>query len=73
VHTKNIKSNMRVQPGVPIVISGLFRNKSDKGYKGIPGIAQTDARLFGGTEYEGSAKTEMVIIVTPRVIKYVMK
>lgn len=73
VHTKNIKSNMRVQPGVPIVISGLFRNKSDKGYKGIPGIAQTDARLLGGTEYEGSAKTEMVIIVTPRVIKYVMK
>lgn len=73
VHTKNIKSNMRVQPGVPIVISGLFRNKSDKGYKGIPGIAQTDARLLGGTEYEGATKTEMVIIVTPRVIKYVMK
>lgn len=73
VHTKNIKSNMRVQPGVPIVISGLFRNKSDKGYKGIPGIAQTDARLLGGTEYEGGTKTEMVIIVTPRVIKYVMK
>ncbi len=73
VHTKNIKSNMRVQPGVPIVISGLFRNKSDKGYKGIPGLAQTDARLLGGTEYDGGKKTEMVIIVTPRVIKYVMK
>lgn len=73
VHTKNIKSNMRVQPGVPIIISGLFRNKSDKGYKGIPGIAKTEARLLGGTEYEGGAKTEMVIIVTPRVIKYVIK
>lgn len=73
VHTKNIKSNMRVQPGVPIVISGLFRNKSDKGYKGIPGIAKTEARLLGGTEYEGGKKTEMVIIVTPRVIKYVIK
>lgn len=73
VHTKNIKSNMRVQPGVPIVISGLFRNKMDKGYKGIPGVAKTEARLLGGTEYEGGKKTEMVIIVTPRVIKYVMK
>jgi len=73
VHTKNIKSNMRVQPGVPIVISGLFRNKMDKGYKGIPGIEKTQARLLGGTEYEGGKKTEMVIIVTPRVIKYVMR
>ncbi len=72
-HTKNIKNSMRVQPGVPIVISGLFRNQSDKGYKGIPGLAKTGARLFGGSEYEATAKTEMVIIVTPRVIKYVMK
>lgn len=73
VHTKNIKSNMRVQPGVPIVISGLFRNKIDKGYKGVPGVAKTEARLLGGTEYEGGKKTEMVIIVTPRVIKYVIR
>ncbi len=72
-HTRNIHNSMRVQPGVPIVISGLFRNQSDKGYKGIPGIARTGARLLGGSEYEGTTKTEMVIIVTPRVIKYVMK
>lgn len=71
--TKNIKNTMRVQPGVPIVISGLFRNKIDKGYKGIPGLAQTSARLIGGSEHDGNTKSEMVIIVTPRVIKYVMK
>lgn len=71
--TKNIRNSMRVQPGVPIVISGLFRNKTDKGYKGIPGVASTSARLIGGSEYEGTSKSEMVIIVTPRVIKYVVK
>lgn len=70
--TKNIQNSMRVQPGIPIVISGLFRHKSDKGYKGVPGLAQTSARLLGGSEYEGVSKSEMVIIVTPRVIKYVM-
>lgn len=73
VHTKNIKNNIRVKPGVPIVISGLFRHDSDKGYKGIPGVAQTQARLLGGSEYKSKTKSEMVIIVTPRVIKYVMK
>ncbi len=72
-HTKNIRNNMRVQPGVPIVISGLFRNKVDKGYKGIPGLAETSMRLIGGSEYESTQKSEMVIVVTPRVIKYVMR
>lgn len=71
--TKNIQNSMRVQPGVPIVISGLFRNKSDRGYKGIPGLDQTGARLLGGSEYDGVSKSEMVIIVTPRIIKYVMR
>jgi type II secretory pathway component GspD/PulD (secretin) len=71
--TKHIQNSMRVQPGVPIVISGLFRHKKDKGYQGIPGMEKTAARLLGGAEYEGSTKSEMVIIVTPRVIKYVVK
>ncbi|MFK5937010.1 MAG: hypothetical protein QM497_01325 [Sulfurimonas sp.] len=73
IHTKNIKNSMRVQPGEPIIISGLFRTKSDKGYKGIPGVAATSARLVGGSESQSTTKSEMVIIVTPRVIKYVIK
>jgi len=73
VRTKTIKNNIRVKPGVPIVISGLFRHKKDKGYKGIPGLAKTEARILGGSEYNSVSKSEMVIIVTPRVIKYVMK
>lgn len=72
-HKKNIQNNIRVQPGIPIVISGLFRHKSDKGYKGLPGLATTSMKMLGGSEYEGIKKSEMVIIVTPRVIKYVMK
>ncbi|MDP2078535.1 MAG: hypothetical protein Q8J85_10860 [Sulfuricurvum sp.] len=71
--TKAINNTMRVQPGVPIVISGLFRNKSDKGWNGIPGLGDTQAAVVGGARSTASTKSEMVIIVTPRVIKYVMK
>lgn len=71
--TKAINNTMRVQPGVPIVISGLFRNKSDKGWNGIPGLGDTSAAVVGGARNTASTKSEMVIIVTPRVIKYVMK
>jgi type II secretory pathway component GspD/PulD (secretin) len=68
-----IKNTMRVQPGVPIVISGLFRNTSDKGFKGIPGLGSSAAGVVGGTRFEGTTKSEMVIIVRPRVIQYTMR
>lgn len=71
--TKAISNTMRVQPGVPIVISGLFRNKSDKGWDGLPGLGDSAAGVVGGERHTSSTKSEMVIVVTPRVIKYVMK
>jgi len=71
--TKAINNTMRVQPGVPIVISGLFRNKSDKGWDGLPGLGDSAAGVLGGERHTSSTKSEMVIVVTPRVIKYVMK
>ena len=71
--TKNIQNTMRVQPGVPIVIAGLFRHNSNKEYQGIPGLADTSAKLLGGGETDNSTKSEMIIIVTPRLIKYVME
>jgi hypothetical protein len=71
--TKAINNTMRVQPGVPIVISGLFRNKSDKGWSGLPGLGESTAGVVGGARHASSTKSEMVIVVTPRVIKYVMK
>jgi len=71
--TKAINNTMRVQPGIPIVISGLFRNKSDKGWSGLPGLGESTAGVVGGARHASSTKSEMVIVVTPRVIKYVMK
>lgn len=71
--TKSITNTMRVQPGVPIVISGLFRNKSDKGWDGLPGLGDSAAGVVGGERHTSNTKSEMVIVVTPRVIKYVMK
>jgi hypothetical protein len=71
--TKAINNTMRVQPGVPIVISGLFRNKNDKGWNGLPGLGESPAGVVGGARHASSTKSEMVIVVTPRVIKYVMR
>lgn len=72
VSTKEVTNIMRVQPGVPIIISGLFRKKSDKGHSGIPGTDGTILNNVTGTDYSSQKKSEMVIVVTPRLIKYVM-
>lgn len=73
ISTKEIKNTVRVEPGVPIVISGLYRQKNDTGHKGIPKTSGTMLNNIAGSDYKNGSKSEMVIIVTPRLIKYVIK
>jgi len=73
ISTKEIKNTVRVKPGVPIVISGLYRQKNDTGHKGIPKTSGTILNNIAGSDYKSATKSEMVIIVTPRLIKYVIK
>lgn len=73
ISTKQINNTVRVEPGVPIVISGLYRQKQDDSHKGVPGTSNTLLNNVAGSDYKSSSKSEMVIIVTPRIIKYVMK
>lgn len=73
ISTKQISNTVRVEAGVPIVISGLYRQKIDNSHRGIPGTSQTMLKNVAGSSYENLSKSEMVIIVTPRIIQYVMK
>jgi type II secretory pathway component GspD/PulD (secretin) len=73
ISTKQINNTVRVQPGVPIVISGLYRQKEDDSHRGVPGTSGTFLNNIAGSDYKSSNKSEMVIIVTPRIIKYVMQ
>jgi len=73
ISTKQIQNTVRVEPGVPIVISGLYRQKQDDSHKGIPGTSGTFLRNVAGGDQVSGSKSEMVIIVTPRIIKYVMQ
>lgn len=72
ISTKQLNNTVRVEPGVPIVISGLYRQKHDSSHRGVPGTSGTMLNNIAGSDYVNSTKSEMVIIVTPRIIKYVM-
>ncbi len=73
ISTKKISNTVRVRPGVPIVISGLFKQKQSSRHSGVPGTSGTILNNVTGSDYESSVKSETVIIVTPRVIKYELK
>jgi len=68
--TREIKSNIAVQSGETIVLGGLISEKSTHGKDGIPflqGLPIIGA-LFGNTE-KNKRKTELVLLITPRVVK----
>jgi type II secretory pathway component GspD/PulD (secretin) len=74
IMTKNIENTLRVRAGEPILISGLYKNSDSKDFRGMPGVQEAGAlALLGGAKTKSSSKSEMVIIVTPRVIKYIME
>jgi type II secretory pathway component GspD/PulD (secretin) len=74
IMTKDIANTLRVKAGEPILISGLFKSNDNKNYRGIPGTSDIPAlSVLGGAQSREGTKSEMVIIVTPRVIKYIME
>ncbi|MEA3638343.1 MAG: type II secretion system secretin GspD [Lamprobacter sp.] len=67
--TRNITSNVAVRSGQAVVLGGLIQDESSGGKSGIPGFyrAPIFGALFGQTSRD-SRRTELVVILTPRVI-----
>ena len=70
VGTRQASSSLRLHDGETQVLAGLIRDEESKGIAGIPGLARLPllGRLFGAHS-DGKNKTELVLFVTPRVIR----
>ncbi|MFK5948778.1 MAG: type II secretion system secretin GspD [Methylococcales bacterium] len=68
--TREIKSSIAVQSGETIVLGGLIKENNTFNKDGIPWLHELPliGSLFGNTEKKKS-KTELVILITPRVVK----
>ena len=66
---RTVKTALTVGHNQTIVIGGLIREKSSDGESGVPGIRKIPiiGSLFG-TRSGSSSKTELIILITPRVI-----
>lgn len=65
-----VKSHFDLDQSRTVVISGLIRNSQNEFRQGLPFLSRIPVlgRLFGSPKYQ-SRKTELVVFVTPRVLK----
>ncbi len=70
ISTREIDSTIVVQSGESIVLGGLIKDKNTKGEGGIPLLHEIPliGPLFGNKNNEDN-KIELVVLITPRVIK----
>jgi general secretion pathway protein D len=70
IQQRKIRSSIAVKNGETIVLGGLIREDSDNGLTGMPFLS--DIPVFGslfGTTNNNKNKTELVILITPRVVQ----
>ena len=70
IQQRKINSSIAVKNGETIVLGGLIREDSSKSLTGMPFLS--DIPVLGslfGTTTENSDKTELLILITPRVVQ----
>jgi general secretion pathway protein D len=69
ISTRNISSTIAVDSGKTVVLGGLIRDEKNQGKEGIPGLYKIPVLGWAfGTQNERTRRTELVIMLTPRVI-----
>ncbi|MFT7722140.1 MAG: secretin N-terminal domain-containing protein [Roseateles sp.] len=70
IGTRNTSTTLRLADGETQVLAGLINDEDRKSAAGIPGLSRLPVlgRLFG-TQTDTRAKTEVVLLITPRVVR----
>jgi general secretion pathway protein D len=70
IGSRQASSSIRLRDGETQVFAGLIRDEDSKAISGLPGLARMPllGRLFG-VHTDGKNKTELVLFITPRVIR----
>ncbi len=70
IGTRNTSTVLRLADGETQVLAGLINDEDRKSVAGIPGLSRLPVlgRLFG-THTDTRAKTEVVLLITPRVVR----
>jgi len=66
---RSVKTSLTVKHGQTIVIGGLIRENRNVGFAGVPCLGNVPVlQYLFGKKSDSSDKTELIILITPRVI-----
>jgi Flp pilus assembly secretin CpaC len=68
VNERSLETSVRVRPGDTILIAGIQQARDTKNSTGTPEIAGLSAQTY---KAENAARSELVIVMRPRVIRFV--
>jgi general secretion pathway protein D len=70
IQQRKINSSIAIKNGETIVLGGLIRDETDNSLSGVPFLSEIPVigSLFGTTS-KSRKKTELVILITPRVVQ----
>ncbi|KFL35950.1 type II secretion system secretin GspD [Arenimonas donghaensis] len=70
INKRSLVTEAAIQSGETVMLAGLIRDSSLKGSDGVPGLSRLPVvgALFG-KKTEDTLRTEVIILVTPRVIR----
>jgi len=68
-YKRSVNTSLTVKDGQTIIIGGLMKEKKDNGSAGLPCLGGLPVmQYFFGKETKSDEKTELIILITPRVI-----
>ncbi len=68
-YKRSVNTSLTVKDGQTIIIGGLMKEKKDNGSAGLPCFGGLPVmQYFFGKETKTNEKTELIILITPRVI-----
>jgi general secretion pathway protein D len=67
---RNLQTQVAVQSGDTVLLGGMIQDNSTDSKSGLPGIANIPiiGSLFGGNTTHDHERTELIVLITPRVI-----
>ena len=68
-YKRSINTTLTVKHGQTLVIGGLIKETESDSMAGVPWLSRIPLlRYFFGKDIKGKSKTEMIVMITPRVI-----
>ena len=71
IQRRSIKTTVAVQSGETVALGGLIRDKKFKAKSGVPMLSKIPILgfFFGATTAKDDERTELLVLITPRVVK----